>query len=323
MITCFHLDKDIFQSSDLLDRNPHLNHAILEHWQLYGCYIFNFASKEELTEWLDIFPIKYQQKWMLALESFQRFESKQEQIDIKSCETTQQLIDKIISLKADSLIFDCCENEISDLNLPELLPHNIEAFRPCDIYESTHFRNSKKFKDLDISDNESIKDVWSTRFNSLAKVSKKITIIDRYLAENSNKDHDRKSAIINFIELLPEVEHKYSISIYTAGDYSNSELHLNLENRFNKEIIKNKSIMKKVNMIHCCSIKNELFKSKSHDRLIAFDSFVCEVGVGMEIFRCLPIRNTTFNMKDIKSSHLSSIISLFNKNRLWTYQHIF
>lgn len=75
-------------------------------------------------------------------------------------------------------------------------------------------------------------------------------------------------------------------------------------------------------MINCCSIKDDLFMLKSHDRLIAFDNFVCELGVGMEIFRCSPIRNTTFNMKDIKRSHLSSIIALFNKNRLWTYQHI-
>lgn len=245
MITCFHLDKDIFQSNDLLEKSPHLNNAILEHWQLYGCYIFNFSSRKELTEWLTIFPIKYKEKWKLALESFQSFESKQEQIDIKSCKTTQQLIEKIISLKADSLIFDCCEDEISNLVLSELLPYNVEAFRPSDIYDSTHFINSKKFKDLDISDDESIKDIWRSRFNSLAKVSKRITIIDRYLAENSHRDHDRTAAIMNFIELLPEVEHQYSISIYTAGDVANSDFHLHLENRFNKEIIKNKSTIKK------------------------------------------------------------------------------
>lgn len=196
---------------------------------------------------------------------------------------------------------------------------NLEAIHVGEIHSSINFKKSKENATSSITVNDNIQDVWENKFNSLALVSKKITIIDRYFYQNIIKDHKagKETSLLKFIKLLPKSPHKHSISIYSDGEIKTSKLHTDISGYIQSNIKNNPILKSKISIIDFNSCLESYFINNAHDRLITFDDYACEIGIGMEIFSTASLRPTSFSIKPKSQSIFTTAYPKLSSNRIW------
>lgn len=170
-----------------------------------------------------------------------------------------------------------------------------------------------------ITSGENINDVWSERFQNIAKKTKNITIIDRYFITNLYEDiNERVTAIERFIDFLSRSNRKFSITIFSEGDHRNSEMHNTISTYFNVTLPRRPNYNGTISRLEVISCRDSTFRDKAHHRYIDFDDFTIELDKGMDIFRSYPLSACSFKLyRGFQNPVFQEAYSALNRHPLW------
>ncbi|MDD8058507.1 hypothetical protein [Shewanella metallivivens] len=323
MITPFYFEQELFDDISIRTL-PVVNHAILDMWHKCGCLAFCNENKDEIIKAINSVPTKYKQKWVTALTSdgFKKYQvqlvkSKLSELDdiadFERCFYSKKVVTGILTSDYDEIFH---ENRliVNGIDLEVITPNNFN--------ESINFAKSKMSCESDINAGSSFNDVWNDRFSSLVAHSNKITIIDRYLALNLERDirDGHKTSLECLFERLSSYGTKYSIDIFSACDIHNQSVSADKIKDYINAVLKKKPYFSEINLqIKFSLCKNKIFGEEAHDRMICIGQHVVQIGKGMEIFRAKDIENNTFTIKPKHLSFFNTAYTNLSRNREWRY----
>ncbi|OWF75504.1 hypothetical protein B4903_20030 [Yersinia frederiksenii] len=307
MLTEFHFDEDFFSATDLNGPTaPLVNNTLLNFWFDRGCLLYPFSSVSKYQEWEKKIPAKFSKKWMTALTDGRTCDFSDNYQRMASFENMKQVAIKYGDLDVDLILVP---NEFNALGLSvkkEIVrEQNIEVSKINGLLNSKSYLKSIELSSKGIKADEDINTIWSERFCKVAKHSKVITIVDRYLGENLLKDLEirgRKTAIDNFVRFLSQTGRKFSITIYTDCGEELSNTHNEVSNHFRLRMKNSPSYKSTLSTIRVVSCLSKNFAKYSHDRFLCFDSIVYEIGRGFDMFRGIKTRATTISAKNKSNS---------------------
>jgi len=302
MISEFSLDHDFFSARTLNDdANSAAHDFITKSWLEVGVLVLPRGGVNDVLKLIDTLPPKFRQRWLEALEYGKRCEVDRDWWSFadytefsKVCELSS-VFKTAFSEEAAGLQLgapDSYKQFCSDTNF-ELLAAGV-----CS--ESINITQSLGLSDSEILESDTPKKVWETRFEALARHSKKITIVDRYFFENVRNAAGQNSiddAMKNFFSFLAKIDKKFNIRIISHGGEKGSDFHAGVYDAFYKGVYKVPNYWKVVGNLTLVSAKEKFFVKKSHDRFFGFDRHICQVGNGMRVLGAVPIPSSTFLAK--------------------------
>ncbi|MDP0563305.1 MAG: hypothetical protein QS721_13655 [Candidatus Endonucleobacter sp. (ex Gigantidas childressi)] len=319
MLTTFYFDQELFSDESL--NLPITNSVILETWSKYGCLAICQNNINGMRIAIDNIPIKYKQKWITALTS-DKF--KKTEINI-----SDPLLSSLSGIKEFEMLFYTknITTGILTIDYQELfeeksLPvdnNTLEILSPTNINESINFNISKCISEKDIKSGDEFNDIWKNKFEGLAMYTSTITILDRYMALNIERDlrYGLKTSLELLIESLSKYEKKFTIHIFCACDTHSTNIDVDFT-RIKSYInsFTNKPYFSKHKFeIELSLCKDKIFKTEAHDRMMCFDNHVIQIGKGMDIFRDKLINNNTFTIKSRYSTLFDDMYKELAKNR--------
>lgn len=323
MLTFFHFEKCTFES-DILGQNIVCD-SIIKQWCEYGCLLLPVTEKINISLYIGCYPEKTREKWRVGFSHYKIIETTAPAIDLVAVRNTRDLVASMKDIAAACLVHNV-QSDLVEINLDELKEHYFEAVHINDINSSECFENSKDNARKCIEKNSDLTHVWNARFKSLAIISKKITIIDRYLYENMISDYEsgQETSLYKLVNLLPNVKHKFSISIYSCGGLKSRDEHKKIMSYVEVKIKGNPLFKSKISILDLNSCIESYFMNNAHDRLLMFDDYACEIGVGMEIFKSSNVvRNTSFSVKHKSFSLFPTVYPILSSNRSWHEEVMF
>lgn len=176
---------------------------------------------------------------------------------------------------------------------PEGLVFEVCRFACAD--QSNAFKGARYLADEGILKGTLIEEIWDKRFSKLARLCKHVTVVDRYavkeMCEGTGID---QSGLENFLCFLGRQSYQYSTRIYAAkcSDMTETAIRGSVARLF--ESI-NRNIFRQLTI---CLVEERTFKARIHDRWIRFDNTVCEIGIGVSLFKGNVARSaSTFTAK--------------------------
>jgi len=186
MISEFSLDKNFFSSGVLNSESISVAHDYLTNaWIDLGVLILPQGASDEFLGLIDNLPNKFRQRWVEAFEYGKKAEVNRGWWEFSNYESFESLCELNSLFKI----------AFADEDLGYLLSGDETSKRICQqsgfemlgagvCSESSHISNSLRLSQSDILEVDTAEQVWRTRFEPLARFSKKITIIDRYFFES-------------------------------------------------------------------------------------------------------------------------------------------
>jgi hypothetical protein len=322
MIAEFALDKEFFTSDVLHDENLSVVHDFLTRsWIDHGVLILPKNGKADFFSFIQTLPLKYRQRWLTALEYGKRSELERDWWKFATYESfadmcsLSNVFQTAFAHDGTSFVLSGgveCKVSCVDTGF-EVLGAGL-----CS--ESLNFGRSVDLSRSDIFGYGSAEEIWTKRFLSLAKFSKKIVIIDRYFFQNIWEAAERKpkeDSLRNFFKFLARLGKGFHIKIISFGDVKNSDFHTGVSTYFNNSIVKVPALNKTLESWELSSVKEEFFQGESHDRLIGFDRHLCQVGNGMRVFGPSPHPRATFSGKYDHDNELAQREVISRKHILW------
>ncbi|MBU1618425.1 MAG: hypothetical protein KJ556_02495 [Gammaproteobacteria bacterium] len=315
MLTNFYLDSEVFDDAQLQEI-PQANLSILYDWQHYGCLGYCNKHEEEILHSIKKVVPKYHIKWQTAFAQFKKTK-------ITPRKAIMSEYDDFLDLKNEMNSYDVQTAVISSAFLDYYLPEHkdmlFEVVSPSNFGESVSFSKSKTMSLEQIKKGDDINLIWKNKFHCLAKHSKHITIIDRYSALNILEDHanGKKTSLELIIDFLTTTGGKFDITIYGACDIPKKSVNATtLKNYLDNHLRKQPNYLKTISNSGFSLCKNKFFGEEAHDRMISFDeSFVVEIGSGLDIFRDKPLASNTFAIKIKTLTCFTEIYSKLSMNR--------
>ncbi|EOL8957464.1 hypothetical protein ACM911_001700 [Cronobacter dublinensis] len=323
MLIEFHFDQDFLASDDISGENAaSLNNFLITFWQLQGCFFYSHKLRSDYEEWIRCLDAKFSKKWTTAFASFRHSDlnvNNEKVLEIKNtnafCERFQGLDLVIVPNKTTYLGLDACK-QVANIN-------GIELVWSQEIFSCQCYALSLKYMEQGIEAGADIKIVWANNFKKLAKHTKRITIIDRYMLNNMHEDYStQRNALKVFLNFLCEENKKYFITIYSDGHEKNSDLHEFIANyiRTNKS---SPFLSKPLSGIRVCSCSDAIFAQYAHDRFICMDDTVLELGRGFDLFRPKPIFASTLSYKSRYGSRFENALTKLSSNILWKEEYVY
>lgn len=320
MINDFHFSHEFLSCNSL--KISVVNDAILDSWLNYGCLIIPKNKLNDYFEWLQIHDPKHVQKWKTAFSHYLTEDMPENYKSISSLKKLNECFDYIDIHHVPTLLIN--QDEVTHLNISNgrHSRDSLEIVNINNFNESEHFRNSKNLENCSILSGDDIQQIWITRFDSIAKKSKKITIIDRYFSKNLKEDIGcRVTSIERFIDFLSNTGRKYSISIFSSGDEKYSETHNTLSYYIDKTLSNRPNFKNTISLFEINSCEDSLFIKDAHDRFIQFDDYTVLLGTGMAIFRSFNLSASKFSFyRSAKDPMFSTALSNMNKNIKWKHK---
>jgi len=316
MITYFYFDSEIINCTSL--QNEQTNEVLLEKWEKFGCLHICREDMEAIRSGLNDLGPKYSVKWKRALSDFtKKFVSIDEKKNISDYGCINQLEKVVGETEATTAMLPTVYREIYEQPIHE--NGVFEVVTPDHIHNSIHFKKSQDNSIKSLNSNEQLDVIWKNRIEKIAKISKSIVFIDKYMGLNilDDREKDRETSIEVFLKYLSKtVSHDTSITItiYCGCDIDgNKPCSEDLINYL-------KSLKEKVFFLNNMNLKliltkGKYFSAECHDRLIAFDNFVMEIGKGADIFRPLSNKRNTFSIKLKRETFFKEVHSKLSKNR--------
>ncbi|MBV4508881.1 hypothetical protein HU730_002315 [Pseudomonas sp. SWRI22] len=311
MISEFSLDKDFFSSSILNDESVSVVHDYLtKSWIDFGVLILPKDGGGEFLSLIDSLPVKFRQRWVDAFlygkrgevdrgwwgfSEYQSFEELCELNSVFKTAFTDESVGYVLSGDETSKRI-CAQTGF------EMLGAGV-----CS--ESWHIENSFHLSHSDILENDTADNVWQTRFASLARFSKKITIIDRYFFDSiwrAAQVGKVDPGLSNFFTYLSLIGKKFNVKIISHGGERNSDFHCAVSSVFQKLRMSNAKIASALESLTLISSTEDFFRKESHDRFIGFDRHVCQVGNGMRVLGGTPLPRSTFLAKLDRQGELAA-----------------
>ncbi len=158
----------------------------------------------------------------------------------------------------------------------------VEWIRLTEVNASKEFERAEMISRSPIRRGESVERLWQERFQSLAKFSREIVIIDRNAVTRG---------LTNLLRFIDEDATNCTVTIYSS--FENSELNEYRISTFNFE---------NVNTLTICLPYNHQFGREGRDRFIRFDARAFSLGHGItEIFQNGSVETgTTFGPTELQ-----------------------
>ncbi|MCH9405310.1 hypothetical protein [Pantoea agglomerans] len=328
MKTFFFFDEETFLSDNFLSEYNHSCHSsLIESWRDYGALVIpKNKSVEKYYEAINSVHPKFRKKWQ---EAFVRFHLKKSEIDIYNL-STYRSIDELAELACEVSTF-LMPNELSEnisFDDEGICLHSSKKFEVVEsssILSSVFFKKSKHLSRQSISNAENGEEIWKWRIENLCEMEKNIVITDRYLIENIKRDvtstNKSNNILYNLTKFISSSGNIHSLKIFSSGGESGGENHIFIENYLHTYLSKTPFFSKALSLLEIYSIDETIFKNDGHDRYIRFGNYVCEIGLGMEVFRSQNNRATTFSIKDISNTYNKELERDMIKKRKWTYTY--
>ncbi|WP_455922313.1 hypothetical protein [Pseudomonas putida] len=322
MISEFALDKEFFSAGVLHNENLSVVHDfITKSWIDFGVLVLPKNGRADFLSFIDTLPSKYRQRWLTAVEYGKRCELDRDWWSFSSYDD----FEKLCSLS------NYFKTAFANDETSYVLSGGTECKATCKstgfellgagmCSESQNFGKSAELSRLDIFGYNSAEEIWTNRFEQLAKFSKKIVIIDRYFYQNIWEAAQRKSSedsLRNFFNFLSRLGKQFHIKIISYGGERNSDFHAGVSDYFYKSILKIPALSGALESWELSSVKEDFFRGESHDRLIGFDRHLCQIGNGMRVFGPPPHPRATFTAKYDYNNELSQREVASRKNVLW------
>lgn len=181
----------------------------------------------------------------------------------------------------------------------------VEWIRLKEAGASKEFEQAENLATTPISANQLVQRLWQDRFQSLAKTSQDIVIIDRYTAVESlncvNGAHGIDCELFRLLDLIEQDSRNCRVTVYSSCDAGRTNrsspslehLKVSLEAELRNRNFEN------INAVTINLPNNYHFSgSAARDRFIRFGAKVCELGHGIDIFKGNRVGiGTTFTMK--------------------------
>lgn len=321
MINEFHFDHKFLENETLVD-HEFFNTHLIKMWADFGCLYYPFDFHEDYMNSLVYHDPRYAQDWQLAFSDLKKCNIEQGYKCISQHDSVTDVFSLMNSYGVKTtLMKDDDANKLEVENFFSSSELENEVVKANYIHKSVYFNKSEEYSKKDLGTKESLEDIWKTRFHGLAKHSRLITIIDRYLFENLEQDIGTKiTSIKKFADFLRPYNNKFSLCIYSVGGDKDSPRHECIENYFRLNKTAKDKLGEVFSYIEISSCSDDKFMVDSHDRFIRFDDFVVSIGTGFEIFRSNPIRTTTFSVKNHTHTCFTETTSSMNPKRLWVYR---
>ena len=250
----------------------HIRNLLKNHWNPYGILVDvdsqNSILKHQLREYYTTFQSNGYPLWQDTSE-----------IDWASIDDPEDLAK--YHHKFELALIEETRALVFGLN-PTKYCGNVEAVELHNVSESDKFESARQLANCNIPIGQPIVDLWAERFQMLVKISKQVTIVDRYAAWNfDNEQND----LLNLLQFLENDSSKCYVTIYSSPDAAGTDLvdsdqiTRKLKNRVSQLGLKN---IKKITL-HLSL--NHVFSTYAHDRYIRFDGITCIIGKGIEVFR--------------------------------------
>ena len=249
----------------------HIRNLLKNHWNPYGILVDvdsqNSILKHQLREYYTTFQSNGYPLWQDTSE-----------IDWASIDDPKDLAK--YHHKFELALIEETRALVFGLN-PTKYCGNVEAAELHNVSESDKFESARQLANCNIPIGQLIVDLWAERFQMLAKISKQVTIVDRYAAWNFDND---QNDLLNLFQLLENDSSKCYVTIYSSPDagtdlIDSDQITRKLKNRVSQLGLKN---IKKITL-HLSL--NHVFSTYAHDRYIRFDGITCIIGKGIEVFR--------------------------------------
>lgn len=328
MIVEFSLDEDFFSAQALNEDSFSAAHDFLtSSWMNAGVLVLPKGGVPELVNLIKKLPAKYQDRWREALEYGKKFEIDREWwrfSNFKSFEELCALRPMFSTAFSDEAVGLCLGTKDTYRRSCEVTGFELLAAGVSS--ESKHIADSAKISSEEISEEESPQQVWDARFAMLAKHSKKITVVDRYLFESMQRyatNRDVDPAIKNFFAYLTKTGRKHNVRIISHGDERNSGMHAAVSDIILRHVLKVPEKAAVLESLTLVSAKEDFFRRESHDRFFGFDAHLCQVGVGMRVFGETPLPRSAFFAKFDRQGDLARREALASSREFRSWQETF
>ncbi|MBD8772506.1 hypothetical protein IFR08_01790 [Pseudomonas fluorescens] len=267
------------------------------------------------------FPVKYQQRWKDAFAENRTLFIDTEWGDFCDYESFADLT-KLSTLFKTGLAEDDVGKIISGTDDASIYCKStgFELLGAGAASDSLNFKSSRLAGSAEIKFGSAAQDVWAEKFAPLAMYTKNITIIDRYLFTRIRDSLNRgsiNSGALGFLRMLSGTGKKFSVKIISGADEKNSDAYHEITNYFNVNIVDSAPIAKSLNSLTLISNHDSFFRDYAHERFIRFDTHVCEIGLGMQVFESTPTPMTSFSLKYISDTFFLEREKLSSKQILW------
>ena len=136
-----------------------------------------------------------------------------------------------------------------------------------------------------ISVGESIKDIWSRRFQGLAAYTREVVVVDQYAARQNNIE-----GLLRLLKFLDRDTRGCRVTIYSSLDTSGRGASL-IESRIKAEAAQFSGTG--IESVGVRVFRGMDFKKYAHDRHLRFDNCVFRIGRGVRIFEHSKTRDAT------------------------------
>ena len=162
----------------------------------------------------------------------------------------------------------------------------IEAIRLTQVNDSKEFMRAEDLSKKHIAIGERIVDLWQERFQSLAKHSQDVAIVDQWAVRNNNIQ-----GLLRLLRFLNQDSNGCRITIYSSPQSGSTSAIENIRRRLWYEAAR--FDIRKVIRIEVRLFDNSEFGLYAHDRHIRFDHRVIGVGRGLDIFNSQRVQRAT------------------------------
>lgn len=319
MLSDIYFDDNLFSDLDL-KKSGGINQGLIDSWRDYGRLAYD--KNKSITQILDAAPVNFRQRWMNYLSYYSLRPIEIDPDELFLAKNVDEIIEIFSGTEILAYILAEGNHELilRDARYYKCAESGMEVFMPSETGVS-HFHNSgRTASELDLKDGMKIDAIWKQRFKGLVKYTNKISIIDRYMIKNIFEDRKKKktTSMEKFMGLLSRdsMSDTVNIAIYSSDmAFDNGLCNIvDIESYLRNDLAKFPYVTHKFNVeINIC--RDQYFALDAHDRYIAFDKHVIQIGNGVSIFRDEQIKKTSFNIKSIYNTSFNDILRTFSRNR--------
>jgi len=284
MITPFILDNEIFDCN-IFKNNLLISDSIVEDWERFGIFVFQNNEKVlELSRKInDDFPVKYKQKWQVAISHFPKYIANADFISEFTLDESDE--SKLLELSGYAeTVFLSSENFqlLSESFDFSKLPTSFELMDYQSFKRSKNFESSKLYSVKQIDSRENNQEVLA-RLKNILKYTKEVILVDRYLFKKdfeSAYDATKGTSVLKkfFRYLLDE-------NIFIANFVvvsSNKDLTSDNFKQLLKDILSsNKNFYNCFSQLKFIMRDDSKFSQTFHDRILKTTFHYVEFGAGI------------------------------------------
>ncbi|WP_436872738.1 hypothetical protein [Acinetobacter haemolyticus] len=284
MITPFILDKEIFDCN-IFKNNLLISDSIVEDWERFGIFIFQNNDKVlELSKKInDDFPVKYKQKWKVAISHFPKYIADADFISEFTLDEKDEY--KLLELSSYAeTVFLSSENfqllkESFDFSI---LPTSFELMDYQSLKRSKNFESSKLYSAKQIEYRENNQKVLG-RLKNILKYTKELVLVDRYLFKkdfDSAYDQNKGTSVLKKIFKYLLDENIYIANLVVVS--SNKDLTRDNLKQLLKDILSsNTDFYNCFSKLKFIMREDSKFSQTFHDRILRTTFHYVEFGAGI------------------------------------------